>query len=92
MNNDSALYLMRMGASAYYLPYIYWVTVLLSTLFVVYVSTSICRKGIMPLVRKLTKKTQTMWDDALLNDKVLNNICQLVPPVLLMLFFPSENT
>ncbi len=88
MNNDIALYLMRMGASAYYLPYIYWVTVLLSTLFVVYVSTSICRKGIMPLVRKLTKKTQTMWDDALLNDKVLNNICQLVPPVLLMLFFP----
>ncbi len=88
MNNDIALYLMRMGASADYLPYIYWVTVVFSTVFVVYVSTALFRKGVVPLVRKLTNRTQTMWDDALLNDKVLNNICELVPPVVLTLFFP----
>lgn len=88
MNNDIALYLMRMGASAYYLPYIYWAVVIFSTFFVVYVSTMLCRKVVVPLVRKLTSRTQTMWDDALLNDKVLNNICELVPPVVLMLFFP----
>ena len=88
MNSDIALYLQRMGASIYYLPYIYWTVVVLSTAFIVYFSTLLCRKGIIPLVRKLTSKTQTMWDDALLNEKVLSNICELVPPVLLMLLLP----
>lgn len=88
MNNDIALYLMRMGASADYLPYIYWVVVIFSTAFVVYVSTTLCRRVVIPVVRKLTSRTQTIWDDTLLNNNVLNNICELVPPVVLMLFFP----
>ncbi len=88
MNNDIALYLMHMGASADYLPYIYWVVVIFSTAFVVYVSTTLCRRVVIPVVRKLTSRTQTIWDDTLLNNNVLNNICELVPPVVLMLFFP----
>ena len=88
MNNDIALYLMRMGASADYLPYIYWVVVIFSTAFVVYVSTTLCRRVVIPVVRKLTSRTQTIWDDTLLNNNVLNNICELVPPLVLMLFFP----
>ena len=79
---------MRMGASVYSLPYIYWAIVVFSTALIVYGSMMLCRKGIIPLVRKLTRRTQTVWDDALLNDKVLNNICELVPPVLLMLLLP----
>ena len=88
MNNDIALYLMRMGVSVYSLPYVYWTLVVCLTLIVVYFSTKLCRKVLIPLVRKLTNKTQTMWDDALLNTKVLNNICEIVPPVVLMLFLP----
>ena len=88
MNNDIVSYLMRLGASTDYLPYIYWAVVVFSTFFVVYFSTQLCRKGLIPLVRKLTRRTQTMWDDAILNNTVLNNICQLVPPVLLMMLLP----
>ena len=88
MNNDIALYLMSMGASVYYLPFIFWSIVVLTTALVVYGSMMLCRKVIVPLVRRLTRRTQTLWDDALLNDKVLNNICELVPPVLLMLLLP----
>ena len=88
MNSDISLFLMRMGASAYYLPYIYWTAVLFFTVFAVYVSTTLFRRIVIPVVRKLTRKTQTLWDDAIFNDKVLNSICELVPPVVLMLFLP----
>lgn len=88
MNNDIALYFLRMGASAYYLPYIYWAVVVFSTAFIVYASTTLCRKVLIPLVRRVTRRTQTLWDDVLLNDKVFNCICELVPSVLLMLFLP----
>ena len=81
---------MRMGASVYYLPFIYWSIVVFTTAIVVYGSMMLCRKGILPLVRRLTRRTQTLWDDALLNDKVLNNICELVPPVLLMLLLSRQ--
>ncbi len=88
MNSDISLFLMRMGASAYYLPYIYWTAVLFFTVFAVYVSTTLFRRIVIPVVRKLTSRTQTLWDDAIFNDKVLNSICELVPPVVLMLFLP----
>lgn len=89
MNNDIALYLMRLGVSVYYLPYIYWSVVVILTALIVYFSTTLCRRVLIPLVRKLTKSTQTVWDDVLLNIKVLNNISDLVPPVVLMLFLPN---
>ena len=88
MNSDISLFLMRMGASAYYLPYIYWTIVLFFTVFVVFISTHLFRRVVIPVVRKLTRKTQTLWDDAIFNDKVLNSVCELVPPVMLMLFLP----
>ena len=88
MNNDIALYLQSLGVGSNYLPYIYWTVVLSLTFLVVYISTLLCRKGLVPLLRKLINSTQTQWDDVLLNDKVLKNLCELVPPVLLMLIFP----
>lgn len=41
----------------------------------------ICRKVFIPIIRKLTDKTETLWDDYLLSDDVLKNICSLIPPV-----------
>lgn len=41
----------------------------------------ICRKVFIPIVRKLTAKTETLWDDYLLSDYVMKNLCSLIPPV-----------
>lgn len=43
----------------------------------------ICRKLLIPAVRKVTSKTETDWDDHLFSDNVLNNLCSLIPPVAL---------
>jgi len=43
-----------------------------------------CRKVIIASIRKVTAKTHNKWDDYLFNDKVLNNLCHLVPPLWCM--------
>lgn len=48
----------------------------------------ICRKGIVRLVRKVTQKTKVTWDDLLFNDRVMNNFCHILPPVVVYLFLP----
>ena len=54
----------------------------------------ICRKLIIPVIRKITSKTESIVDDHLLNDNVLNNLCALIPPIvayaLIQYAFPVE--
>lgn len=54
----------------------------------------ICRKVLIPVIRKITSRTETSWDDHLLNDNVLNNVCDLIPPIAFYAVFPFvlENT
>ena len=88
MNDDIALFMQSLGVSTKFLPYIYCLLVFLTVVFVIYVSRLLCHRGVIPLVRTLTRKTQTGWDDTLFNDKVLHDICNLVPPLILTIFIP----
>ncbi|RRD02208.1 mechanosensitive ion channel family protein [Prevotella sp. OH937_COT-195] len=48
----------------------------------------ICRKIIVPLVIKATKKTNTKWDDILLNRRALISASHIVPAVVVWLLLP----
>ncbi|MBP3670078.1 MAG: mechanosensitive ion channel [Bacteroides sp.] len=47
-----------------------------------------CRRVIVTSIRKVTAKTHNKWDDYLFNDKVLNNLCHLVPPIVVYALLP----
>ena len=48
----------------------------------------ICRKLVIPAIHKITSKTENTWDDYLLNDEVLKNVCRLIPPIALYAMIP----
>lgn len=56
----------------------------------------ICRKVIIPTIRKVTSKTESSLDDHLFNDQVLKNLCRLIPPIaayaMFQYAFPEEGT
>ena len=56
----------------------------------------VCRKLIIPAIRKITTKTESAWDDHLLSDDVLKNLCSLITPLALyatiLYAIPSELT
>lgn len=48
----------------------------------------VCRRIVQPAVKAVVKKTHVTWDDQLLNDKVLNNICHVVPSLVVYVLLP----
>lgn len=64
---------------------------LLFTLFILlvaWVSNLVGRRLIIPSVKKVVEKTNVTWDDHLLNEQVMNDICQLVPAFIVNLLLP----
>ena len=48
----------------------------------------ICRKVFVPVVLKLTAKTEAKWDDVLFNERVLKSACSIVPAIVIWQLLP----
>ena len=88
INNGLMTWLQQMGVAEGNLLTVQRIVVIAAILLIAYVLHLICRKIVMPAVRKVTSKTQVVWDDYLLNDNVLNNVCHLIPPVVVYTLIP----
>ena len=88
INYELMMWLQQMGAAEGLARWIIRIGVFLAILLIIYVFDRICRKTIIPMIRKLTAKTQSNWDDYLLSDKVLDNVCHLIPPVIFYALIP----
>lgn len=49
-----------------------------------------CLKFVTVIVKIVTRRTETEWDDDLLNDKVLRSVCQLAPALLVSALLPDS--
>lgn len=75
MSEDMTTLLLRIGA-------------ILAILVVAFIIDRICRKLIIPVVRRITAKTEFRWDDYLLGNDVLNDLCRLLAPVVVYVLLP----
>lgn len=57
-------------------------------LIAVFVIDRVCRKVIVPIIRKISTKTEFKWDDYLLSEDVLNDVCRLISPIVIYILFP----
>ena len=48
----------------------------------------LCRRLLVPLVLKLTAKTEVRWDDILFNERVLVSACHIVPAIVIWQLLP----
>ena len=48
---------------------------------VAFILDLVCKRFLTPLIRRITDRTQTKWDDYVFNDEVLSKSCQLVAPI-----------
>ena len=80
--------LSQLGLSASYVPLVrHVVLVMIAILLAWFVGWVF--KQFIPLVTRLTRRTETKWDDALLNERVLRSFCQIVPAVVIWQLLPS---
>ena len=48
----------------------------------------LCRKILVPIVLRLTKKTEAKWDDVIFSRKVLMTACSIVPAIVIWMLLP----
>lgn len=68
------------------------VIIIAAILIIAFIMDYVSRRGIIPMIRKVVRKTRIEWDDYLLNDKVLDNTCHLIPPIVIYLLLPLAFT
>ena len=88
INNELMMWLQQLGVAEGVLLVVQRVVVIMGILLIAYVLDLICRKVVMPGVRKVTAKTQSTWDDYLLSDEVMTNVCHLIPPIVVYVLIP----
>ncbi len=71
-----------LGVKDIYLEWILGIAVILLIVLMAIIVDAISKKAIIPAVQKITSKTNSIWDDHLLNDGVIKNICRILPAIL----------
>ena len=62
--------------------------VILLMFLMVFLIDRICRKIIIPVIRKITARTDTQWDDHLFSENVLKDLCMLIAPLVVIVLLP----
>ncbi len=88
IGNNLLSWLQQMGLSQALSRGILVLGSLLLLILLIWLVLKICRMTLVPLIRRVTDRTATKWDDYLLSDEVLDNACHLIPPVLLSVSLP----
>lgn len=89
MITDSLTYvLQQIGVEAGAIGIVQRIVLVLGIAIIAFMADFLCRRLLVPGIKKLTEKTQVTWDDYLFNDAVLNNACHLISPIILYALLP----
>lgn len=88
INKNLAILLQQMGVEQENMGLTQRVVILAVIIIIAYVADFFCRKVVVPAIKKLTEKTQAKWDDYLFNDVALDDMCHLIPPIILYVLLP----
>lgn len=65
-----------------------WAVIIVGAFLLFYICEIISKKAIIPIVRRFTECTTSKWDDILLNNDTLRNLCRLVPGIMAGFILP----
>lgn len=78
-----------MGATETGSVYITDALLVIFTLLLSWLAFVICHRLVVPITMKITEKTNTDWDDVLLNERTLRKACLIVPAIVVWMFIPK---
>ena len=68
--------------------WIHLTIVIVEIALIVLVANVVCRRLIIPLVKKIISRTRSTWDDVFFNDSLLLDVSRLVSPILIAVLIP----
>lgn len=77
-----------MGITGDSIPVIRHILLVLAAIILSALAGFICKKVLVPVILKLTAKTEAKWDDVLFNERVLVSACHIVPAIVIWQLLP----
>lgn len=77
-----------LGVEGWLVPVVRHALLVIIAILLAWLSDFLCRKLIVPVVVKLTKKTKATWDDVIFDKRVLYTACHIVPAVMVWELLP----
>lgn len=65
-----------------------WAAIIIGAFLLFYICELLSKKVVIPIVRRFTNSTTSKWDDILLNNDTLKNLCRLVPGIIASFILP----
>ena len=81
-------WLLRLGLTESVSSLLVRIGVIMTMLLVALIIDRVCRKVIIPTIRKITAKTEFIWDDYLLGENILNDLCRFISPIVVYVLLP----
>ena len=81
-------WLLRLGLTESVSSLLVRIGVIMTMLLVAFIIDRVCRKVIIPTMRKITAKTEFIWDDYLLGENILNDLCRFISPIVVYVLLP----
>ena len=88
MENYLTSLLRSLGIESGTVAILYWVIVLTGIVLLIYCSRILCSRALIPFVKMLTRKTETKWDEILLNEATLRIMCNMMVAVIIIALLP----
>ncbi len=79
---------MNLGASPEIVEFVHWAAVIMGLAIVIFVVNLLCKRVLIPLVGKFTRRTSSQWDDILLNKTLLVDCSRLFAPIIIAVMLP----
>ena len=76
------------GVTGGAMPVVRHILLTITAILLAMLSDLLCRRLLVPIIMKVTDKTEVTWDDVLFNKKVLTSACHIVPAVVIWSLMP----
>ncbi len=76
------------GITGDMVPMLRHILLTITAVLLAVLSDFLCRKILVPIILKITEKTEVTWDDILFNKKVLTSACHIVPAIVIWKLMP----
>lgn len=77
-----------MGLSGEYVPAVRYAILVVLAFLLAWLAGWLCRTFVVPVLLKITNKTDAKWDDVIFNRKVLLSACRIIPAIVIWLLLP----
>jgi len=77
-----------MGLSGEYVPAVRYAILVVLAFVLAWLAGWLCRTFVVPVLLKITNKTDAKWDDVIFNRKVLLSACRIIPAIVIWLLLP----